>query len=355
MTKTKKLTKTHKIIISTIAVFLAIVIALLAVWMIPVKGEVSNDYWCSTMEYTDDYAVTIEKSPDKDFNILAISDVQLNDAIDLFGLKGTAYDTITQLVDKQKPDLIVVMGDTVWAKFNKVSVKQFVKFMDDLQIPWAPINGNHDGEGNVDFNWVADEFLKSEYCLLKKGPNNIGGVGNYVINIKENSRIVESLILMDSHSDRYYEDAGEKKYDFIYDSQMDWYKWVVNGLKAQNGGKDVESMLFIHIPLNEYVDAYNLYEQSGFDKSIGFGEKNEETCPGYINSGMFDVIKEVGSTKYVFAAHDHVNNYSVEYEGIRLIYTMKTGDRCYAQDDMNGGTLITIGDKTTVEHIYVEK
>lgn len=40
--------------------------------------------------------------------------------------------------------------------------------MDSFQIPWAPINGNHDGEGNADFNWIADEFLKSKYCLLKK-------------------------------------------------------------------------------------------------------------------------------------------------------------------------------------------
>lgn len=67
---------------------------------------------------------------------------------------------------------------------------------------------------------------------------------------------------------------------------------------------------------------------------------------------MFDLIKEVVSTKYVFAAHDHINNYSVEYEGIRLTYTMKTGDRCYAQEDMNGGTMITIGNETAIEHIY---
>lgn len=352
MINSKKITKASKIIISVIAVFLAIVLVLLAVWMIPVKGEVSNDYWCSTMEYTEDYAVSIEKYPDKDFKILAISDVQLNDAIDIFGLKGTAYDTITKLVSEQNPDLIIVMGDTVWAAFNKVSVKQFIRFMDGFQIPWAPINGNHDSEGNVDFNWIADEFLKSEYCLLKKGPNNIGGVGNYVINIKENDKIVESLILMDSHSSRYYEDTGKTGYDFIYDSQMDWYKWVIDGVKTQNGGKDVESMLFIHIPLNEYVDAYNLYEKSGFDPSIGFGEKNEECCPGHINSGLFDVIKKTDSTKYVFAAHDHLNNFSVDYEGIRLTYTMKTGDRCSYLPKSNGGTLITIGEKVEIEHVY---
>ncbi len=232
-----KLTKKKKIVISVIAVILAIVIALVTVWMVPAKGDVSTDYWHSKMEYTNDYAITIEKDPNKDFKILAISDVQFNDALDFFGLVGTAYDTMDNLVEKEKPDLIVVMGDSVWAKFTKVSVLQFVKYMDSLGIPWAPINGNHDGEGVVDFNWVADQFAKSKTCLFKKGPNNIGGVGNFVINIMENGKIYKSLIMMDSHASRYYEDIKENKYDFIYDGQMDWYRWLINGMTEFNGGK----------------------------------------------------------------------------------------------------------------------
>mgnify|MGYP007014326698 FL=1 len=49
-----------------------------------------------------------------------------------------------------------------------------------------------------------------------------------------------------------------------------------------------------------------------------------------------------------------MNNYSVMYEGVRLTYAMKTGDRCNQTPGQNGGTLITMGDKITVEHIYVE-
>ena len=348
-----KLTKKKKIVISIIAVILAIVITLVTVWMVPAKGDVSTDYWHSKMEYTNDYAITIEKDPNKDFKILAISDVQFNDALDFFGLVGTAYDTMDNLVEKEKPDLIVVMGDSVWAKFTKVSVLQFVKYMDSLGIPWAPINGNHDGEGVVDFNWVADQFAKSKTCLFKKGPNNIGGVGNFVINIMENGKIYKSLIMMDSHASRYYEDIKENKYDFIYDGQMDWYRWLINGMTEFNGGEKVDSMLFIHIPLNEYADAYKYWESTGFDPAIGFGEKNEEPGAGYVNSGMFDVIKELDSTKYVFAAHDHVNNYSVDYQGVRLTYTLKTGDRCYAKEGLNGGTRIVLGDDVKIEHIYV--
>lgn len=348
-----KFTKKAKIVVSVIAVILAVVIVLLTVWMVPVKGKVSNDYWHSNMEYTNDYAITIEKDPNKDFKILAISDIQLNDALDFFGLVGTAYDTMDNLIAKENPDLIVIMGDTVWAKFTKVSVIQFVKYMDSVGIPWAPINGNHDGEGIADFNWVSDQFLKSKTCLFKKGPNNIGGVGNYVINIMENGKIYKSLIMMDSHASRYYEDIDENKYDFIYDSQFDWYRWLIKGMTKQNGGELVDSMLFIHIPLNEYADAYKEWEQNNFNPNIGFGEKNEEPGAGYVNSGMFNVIKELGSTKYVFAAHDHVNNYSVDYQGVRLTYTMKTGDRCYAKEELNGGTRIVLGDEVKIEHIYV--
>ncbi len=33
---------------------------------------------------------------------------------------------------------------------------------------------------------------------------------------------------------------------------------------------------------------------------------------------------------------------------------MKTGDRCSQTPGQNGGTLVTISDKITVDHIYVE-
>lgn len=68
---------TVKIIIAIIAVILAIVIAFLAIWMITVEGKESTDYWCSTMKYSDDYAVSMKKAQCKDFKILALSDPNL--------------------------------------------------------------------------------------------------------------------------------------------------------------------------------------------------------------------------------------------------------------------------------------
>ena len=112
-------------------------------------------------------------------------------------------------------------------------------------------------------------------------------------------------------------------------------------------------MLFIHIPLCEYKDAYEYWESTGFDQNIGFGHKNEDVYSGYVNSGMFDLIKEKNSTKYVFAGHDHKNDYSVLYEGVRLTYTTKTGMHCSYSEGQTGGTYITIGDKVTITPEYI--
>ena len=43
---------------------------------------------------------------------------------------------------------------------------------------------------------------------------------------------------------------------------------------------------------------------------------------------------------------------------VRLTYGMKTGDRCYADGDMNGGTLRTVTDNgvlTAHQYVTIEK
>lgn len=56
--------------------------------------------------------------------------------------------------------------------------------MESFGIPWAPIFGKHDDEGNCDLNFIADTMLTAPNCILKKGDPEMG-VGNYIINIAE--------------------------------------------------------------------------------------------------------------------------------------------------------------------------
>lgn len=355
------------------------------VMLAPAQGTAVDEFWLPSMQFSMEDCVVVEKQPGKDFVVLNLTDVQYNDFLDV-GKRKFTEDTITQVIHEVQPDLITLTGDQVWAAFTKNSVKDFIKFMDSFQIPWAPVNGNHDGEGNVDLNWIADRYEESEYCVFRKGPNNIGGIGNYVINVMENGVIVHSLIMMDSGASRNYSALSDEDaitsyqldenfelskdadgnyvprkighdYEFLSLAQIAWYQWNLDGIARYNAAKDAampESSLFIHIPLPEYYTAYVEYLLSGRDESYGaFGALREDVCCPKINSGMFDALLEKGSTKYVFAGHDHTNDLSLVYKGIRLTYALKTGDRCSMAEGVNGGTVITVGDTVSVKHHYV--
>lgn len=379
-------------VLSVVAVLLIAGIAALII-LLPAKGEVSNEFWLSTDTYRLEDTQVIQKEQGKDFKILNMADIQYSDVKDI-GKRSYTEETIKTLIEQEKPDLILMTGDQTWTATQRSSIKSLIKFMDSFKIPWAPVFGNHDGEGNADKNWLADRYEESEYCLFKKGPNNIGGVGNYIINIMEGDKIVESIIMMDSGVWRNYPDErehfmysdalkddyeGEEKsknykeyklnddgtrqqaqygtgYEFIAESQIAWYKWAIEGAAKINGGTAPESTAVFHIALPEYHEAYLQWLDSGFNPDMGFGEMREQVCCPKINSGLFDVMKELGSTKNVLVGHDHINTFSVMYEGIRLTYGLKTGDRCYINDDLNGGTVLTLTDKgiTNVEHKFVE-
>ena len=57
-----------------------------------------------------------------------------------------------------------------------------------------------------------------------------------------------------------------------------------------------------------------------------FGDNGEKmidkVCCSDSPSSLFDRMVELGSTKAVFCGHDHYNNMSLEYRGIRLTYGM---------------------------------
>ena len=87
---------------------------------------------------------------------------------------------------------------------------------------------------------------------------------------------------------------------------------MVKGLTEYNG-TPVESTLFIHIPLPEYNMAAKIYEpiNDGFTKdgNGNFGMLREPICSPYYNSGMFEKIVELNSTKNVICGHEHKNNF----------------------------------------------
>ena len=65
------------------------------------------------------------------------------------------------------------------------------------------------------------------------------------------------------------------------------------------------------------------------------------------------MYKSLGSTKGFFCGHDHYNNMSLEYEGIRLTYGMSIDYLVMRgiahKNEQRGGTVITCRRDTTIE------
>lgn len=327
------------------------------------KGGESKFFenWSETQEYTDDYAVTLEKDPDKDFVILNLTDIQFEkfEAYSDFG--KTATDTIDKLIEKVKPDLITLTGDNGYCTSAYLKI---VKDLDKYGIPWAPVMGNHDGSCCISEFWCAYRLFKGKNCLFKFGPKDMG-YGNYIININENGKTIHTLFMMDTHSD--IEDDGNingaknSGYDNLWLNQFDWYKWAVNGITKLEG-HTVESTVLMHIPLVEFKTAWDEAYDKENSQYIGsyaetsFGENHEATCCAPENNGFFALCKEMGSTKNIVCGHDHINSASILYDGIRLTYALKCGAGGYWENNMNGGTTLTVSSDGSVrtEHIYVE-
>lgn len=345
-----------------LAFFLSLFQILTPVAALVVNFGESNFFseWSVTDNFTADYCAEIEKNPDEDFVILNLADIQLKDEL-VYDEKGEkTAEMIDSLVKETEPDLITLTGDNAWGTMAYI---ELIKQIDAYDIPWAPVMGNHDGQSCINEFWAAYLLFKAENCLFEFGPENMG-YGNYIINITENGKIIHTLFMLDTHNNAEFtlEDGSTVSgYDHLWDNQIEWYKWAVNGI-TEITGNTVESSVFLHIPLCEYKDAWSKAYGSNETGALApelapeaIGVRGEDVCCPPVNNGFFDVCKELGSTKNIFAGHDHANNFQIYHEGIRLNYMLKTGYGAYYTDGLMGGTVISIDSDGAAyaEHLYM--
>lgn len=258
-----------------------------------------------------------------------------------------AYNTITQMIKASAPDVIIVTGDVTSEDENMKAFQSFGTFMESFQIPWGFVYGNHDAEDRrTHTKTQLSEYLESlEYCFYERGPGEADGEGNYFYNVKGSSgKTIMSLIMMDSNMYYYDEELGKDDgYDRFHDNQIDWYENTVKSIAKEVNGdenKVVPSLAFFHIPMREYETAY---DEAKKNKAVLDGAKLETIYCSKHDDEMFETMKRLGSTKGCFAGHDHMNNFTVDYEGIRLSYGYSCDHNIYLVPQ-KGGKLIYINE-----------
>ena len=287
------------------------------------------------------------------FTVLNITDIHYSDKDIRFFMSFPAQRTVRRIIRTVKPDLITVTGDIVCGRYTHRSIARFTRFMESFNTPWAPVFGNHDDEGDCDLSYLADVMMSGAHCLMKKGDPAMG-TGNYIVNIEDGGTITNSLIMA------YTGNAH------LNPAQLDWYEWAVRGIGSVCG-HTVPCTVFFHIPSAQYQyvcdtawDAKRRTWRSGFGAA---GEVNEKICcprkkdgtPA--DNGFFDRVLRAGATHDIICGHEHMNNFSAVYEGIRLTYTLKVGKGSGFQPGFNGASKIILDDfgVCSITHIYDNK
>lgn len=343
---TKKGKIALKIIISLVLI-VAIVFGCLAV--VNVVGVKANSKFINSIEpvsYENQLEPTLDENgrytfvTDEEFKILQLSDIHIGAGFMSIKKDNMAINAVAAMITEEKPDLVVVTGDITFpvptraGTFNnKENAKLFASLMEQLGVYWCATLGNHDSESYAYFSRqaVGELYESGDYphCLFQCGDESIDGVGNYTINVKNsNGEITQSLIMLDSNSYIKGNIPGvDWKYDCIHENQIAWYENEIKELTAENNGVTPKSLAFFHIPIQEMQTAYYEYRDNDFtdteDVKYYYGETGEidiVVYPSEKNYGFFDKAAELGSTQGMFFGHDHLNNISLEYKGIRLSY-----------------------------------
>lgn len=337
--------------------------------LIPEKG--SDGAWCFTT--------------DGDFKIMQLTDVHIGGGWMSAKKDSMSINAVAAMVTAEKPDLVVVTGDIAYpvpfqagTVNNKGAANIFASLMETLGVYWVPVYGNHDTESySLYSREKISEFYSGEdfhYCLFEAGDENVDGCGNSAILIKNSKGVItQSLFMFDSHS---YTDGDAfglgGKYDNIHENQIEWYKNLVVSLKVQNAEAiekgytaeeekseaeknfgAVPSLAFYHIPSEEYKLAWDEYCANGRKDTENVkwfygtaGESKKVIYCGIHSDNLFETMLELGSTKGIFCGHDHLNNFSLDYKGIRLTYGFSIDYLAYSGISKNGSqrgcTLITV-------------
>ncbi len=315
--------------------------------------------------------ITLKKTTGRDFTVLNIGDPQVD--YERWGIGLDPHNmirlTLDALLPRVKPDLITVTGD-LSDEYGLNLYEYIIGYIDELGYPWATVFGNHDQEDKADPIVIMQMLKEAKNCLFERGPEALG-YGHYTVAIEEDGRICSALIFMDSHNRKYYTDENGKERRYIVpftQAQLDWYRSEVEALQ-QLGCNDTG--LIFHIPLHEFKLAWNEAVREdvsltgllpwdtegadiwseGYESSFGINYE-EESCHS-ADVKFFDLIKELGSTKHILCGHDHNNNSSILYKGVRLTYASKTGCGGYYDPRQNGCTVIKIG-RDGIKKVYHE-
>ena len=277
---------------------------------------------------SDQFQICLAESRERSIRILQLTDQHM-------GKKGfwredlSALRRMKRLVEMYEPHLIAITGDLLTGEkfFGDLLCAFVTHFFDSLELPWLYVFGNHDPEGGMSRDQIAEIFTSSKWCVL----------GNHCIKGEIDKKYDYKVELIFGNSqipawEIYAIDSGQKS---ISSHQIHWYRQMSS--ESQNTHqRAIPAIALFHIPLKQYQDLWD-------DVSIPkMGESREKVCYEEDDGAAYEAFVEMGNIRAAFCGHDHYNNYWGTYHGgITLAYGHISGEATnWAWP--TGGKLVTL-------------
>ena len=290
---------------------------------------------------------TVEVEVGREPIILQLSDPQITDYTAAMENKCFAY--IRETVEATDPDLILVTGDLTYGRFDTADGKVFssyVRFMESLNTPWAPVFGNHDNEIEMGVDWQCQQLEEAENCLFRQ--RSLTGNGNYSVGVVQGDTLLRTFFMLDSNGCGSPSEAslkgknGIKRDAGFGNDQILWYKSAMRKITAAS--PDTKLSMAYHIQSADFALSFQQYaEFSATLTTDGKSYKNPlnldtlETAKdgdfGYLGRPMKGAWGEASSqhatlkqlnVDSVFVGHEHCNSVSIVHNGIRYQYGQKS-------------------------------
>ncbi len=257
-----------------------------------------------------------------------------------------ARDCINEVVNSEKPDLIMLSGDIIYSKPGDFALQSVINILTDLKTPFCMITGNHDVEQGTALSKLYDMAQKAQYSVM---PLRKSSLYDYVLPLlsADGTKTKALIYCFDTHGGAQVSGVGG--YRWFSFNQLSWYRRESNAYKNKNGGKTLPAIAFMHYPLPEYNEAV------ANNQVVMYGTRMEKAYAPNLNSGMFATMKEMGDVMGVFCGHDHDNDYSLMYYNVMLAHGRYSGGNTEYNHLRNGARVIELYENKRVFDTWIHE
>jgi len=230
------------------------------------------------------------------------------------------------VIVREKPDLVMLTGDVVGSDNRKKAWLKVAQVMIDAKTPWAAMFGNHDAEYELTKRQTMDAIVGLPYNLTVNGPREIAGAGNYVLPIQSSSsdETVALCYVLDVSQTNRPPENHSGVYEWIDDSQIQWYKNQSAVFTRQNGGTPLPALAFFHIPFPEFNRIVGKSTTFGFQIEVYHASSGSR-------SNLYAAMQDCKDVMGAFVGHHHNNNYIGCLNDICLAFGQTSGRQVYGE------------------------